>query len=206
MKTLIFAITFLSIMDLVATPFLLVHIRKTGEFQYLVSTLHKFIFLALVLTSGLTTVRNDSQGMLFQIVFCGAFLFLLNLTFELNVYFNRRMDATKYNLQNMTEDGKKMMLNVMDNMKEQDRKPFTQKFVEMFNNFATNFSQDLAVVYMVLTNDEEIKASHREIHQIMGLDTGFSKMTMKQLFFMVKNRVLVDSCALVFAAAVLMVA
>jgi len=116
------------------------------------------------------------------------------------------MDATKYNLQNMTEDGKKMMLNVMDNMKEQDRKPFTQKFVEMFNNFATNFSQDLAVVYMVLTNDEEIKASHREIHQIMGLDTGFSKMTMKQLFFMVKNRVLVDSCALVFAAAVLMVA
>ncbi len=205
MKTLIFLIGFLAVLDLCIIPFLLLYIKKTGGFHYLLTNFHKVVFLVLIFATGLMFFGNTTQNLLIELVFCASLLFVFNLTFEINSYLLTTFDPSKYSLEGMTDEGKRMMECVFDNMRSQNQRTFAERFGEMSHNFIQNIMQDLNVVVMIVTNNVAMKESYNELHKIMGNDTKFSTMSIKDLFFMVKSRILVDIVALVFVAFLLMV-
>lgn len=201
MKTLVFVVGILAVLDLVITPVMLSNIRKTGGFHYLVTTFHKFFFLVLILGSGIFAIRNDVPNMLFQLVFSASFLFILNATFEINDHLINKPNPDNYNLDGMTEEGKKAMNVVFEHMNRMPGRSFTDKLFEMANSFLNNMQCDLGVVYMLLTNNKEMKQSYEDLHTAMGNATLFSSMSMRELLLMVKSRILVDFSALAFAVA-----
>ena len=205
MNTLILIIGTLSLIDLLATPMLLSIIRKSGGFHYLVTTLHKSLFMVLVLVAGTIMVRNESLNVITQVAFCVSFLFLFNMTFEINDYFFKTFDGSRYTLEGMTDEGKKMMSEVFVEMEQGNERSTSVRFGEMVKNFITNISQDFSVVSMVLTNDKPMKEAFNELHKVLGNDVKFSSMTKKELFFMVKNRVLIDGIILVLVGLVFFV-
>jgi len=192
MNTLILIIGTLALIDLLATPMLLSVIRKNGGFHYLVTTLHKSAFMILVLAAGIMLLGNGVTNVVFQVAFCDSFLFLFNTTFEINDYFLKVFDSSKYSLDGMTEQGRDMMSAVFADMEKNNSKSFVVRFGEMTRNFITNISQDLGVVYMVVVNDKAMKGAFEELHRVLGNDIRLSGMTKRELFFLVKNRVIVD--------------
>ena len=200
MNALLTIIAALAILDLGVVPMLLSHIRQTGGFHYLVSTSHKLAFLLLVFATGFILLGSGTHSLLFQLGFSVTLLFLFNQTFEINDYILKTFEPEKYTLDGMTEEGKQMMGLVFEDMRNQNKKPLGQRVNEMLGNFITNVSQDVSVLFMVVTNDQSAKESFTELHKMMGNDTKFKSMTNGELFFMVKNRILVDVVALVFVA------
>jgi len=192
MNTLILFIGTLSLIDLLVVPMLLSVIRKSGGFHYLMTTLHKSTFMVLVFLAGIVLLGNGVTSVAFQVAFCASFLFLFNVTFEINDYFLNVFDGSKYSLEGMTDEGKRMMGQVFEDMEKSNSKPFTARLGEMTDNFITNFSQDLSVMYMVVVNDKDMKGAFNELHKALGNDIKFSGMTKKELFFMVKNRIIID--------------
>jgi hypothetical protein len=205
MNTLILIIGTLSLIDLLATPMLLSVIRKSGGFHYLVTTLHKSLFMVLVLVAGIVMMGNGTLDVISQIAFCASFLFLFNMTFEINDFFFKTFDGSKYSLDGMTDQGKQMMSEVFVDMEKGNEKSTSVRFGEMVSNFVTNISQDFSVVSMVLTNDKPMKEAFNELHKVLGNDIKFSGMTKKELFFMVKNRVLIDGVVLLLVGLVFFV-
>lgn len=104
----------------------------------------------------------------------------------------------KYPLEGLTDEGKKMMEFVFEDMNSQNNKSFGQRFSEMSANFTTNLFQDLAVIFMVVTNNQTMKNTYTELHSMLGTTERFSAMSNKELFFMIKNRLVIDTVILAF--------
>ena len=203
MKTLILITSILAILDLGIIPMLLSSVRKTGGFHYLIATMHKLLFMVLVLVSGFLLFGSEAHGLLFQLAFCVALLFIFNATFEFNDYMLKNFEPEKYSLEGMTEEGKELMQFVFEDMRNQNKKSLTARFNEMINNFITNVKQDVSVFLMVLTDNKAMKDSYIDIHKMMGNDVKFGSMTNRELFFVVKTRVAVDVTVIAFAVLVL---
>jgi len=150
-----------------------------------------------MLVIGYFTMRNGSQSLLFQIVFCGSFLFILNKTLEINEYLFKTVNPDDYSLEGMTEEGKRGMQDVFENMRKQNERTMSQRIVEMNRNFRSNFGYDLSIIYMVVTNNKKMQGELSEIHKIMGNDTAFNDMKMVDMLSMVTNRIQVDACVVV---------
>lgn len=202
MKTLTIILSVLAILDLGIVPVILSYVRKTGGFHYLVSTIHKLVFMVLILFIGFFLLGSVAHGLIFQLVFCATLLFVFNSTFEINNYMFKSFEPDKYNLEDMTEEGKKMMKLVFEDMHNQNKKSMIKRFKEMIHNFSVNLTQDIFVIFMVVTNNKVMKDSYLELHKIMGNDVKFSNMKNKELFFLVQNRVAIDLSVVVFSVLV----
>lgn len=206
MQALTIVLGFLAILDLIFTPIVLSNIRKTGGFHYLISTLHKFVLFVLVSTVAFLFFRSGNANFLAtNLVLVGTLAFLFVKTFEIDDYFLNQFEPNKYDTSNMTEEGKGMMQNVFEEMRSQNEKGFVERFANMVQNFLTNISQDIDVVIMTVTNNVKVKDAYTELHKMLGNDTKFSSMTVKNLFFLVKTRVVMDVAVVLAAAFVLIV-
>ena len=212
MQLLTIILGFLAVTDLILTPVILSNIRKTGGFHYLISTLHKFVLFSFVAAITTLLFRNGNVSIpamnlhsFLSMILIGVLAFSFVKTFEIDDYFINKFEPSKYKTNDMTEEGKSLMQAVFEDMRSQNEKTFFERFSNMVSNFVTNISQDIDVVLMVLTNNTKTKDAYSELHKILGNDVKFAAMTNKDLFFLVKTRVVMDGLALAAAAIVFVV-
>ena len=203
MSTLLLIILGLVIIDLLVIPKLLSIIQENGVFHYLVSTLHKFTFMILVLSAGIIHLGDIAQSMLMLFIFCATFLFVFNLTFDFNTYVIKTFDSSRYNIDGMTDEGKRVMLLVFSDMEKANKKPIWVRLSEMKKEFMLGFNHDVNVMWMVLTRNTKMKEAYDELHKTLGDDIKFSKTTKRDLFYLVKDRVLVDVAVIIFILAMI---
>lgn len=203
MSTLLLIILGLVIIDLLVIPKLLSIIQENGGFHYLVSTLHKFTFMILVLSAGIIHLGDIAQSMLMLFIFCATFLFVFNLTFDFNTYVIKTFDSSRYNIDGMTDEGKRVMLLVFSDMEKANKKPIWVRLSEMKKEFMLGFNHDVNVMWMVLTRNTKMKEAYDELHKTLGDDIKFSKTTKRDLFYLVKDRVLVDVAVIIFILAMI---
>ncbi len=204
MKNIAFLMSFLVMMDFLITPLVVSKIRKTGNFQYLLSTFHKFMLFVLVLMVGTFFVRTGVGSSFVSFAFCAVFLFLFNYTFEINDYFLNKFQPAKYNLEGMTEAGKLVMMEVFKDMEKENEKSLVEKFENMMVNFQRNISQDLWTIVYLLTNNVSMLEAYEEMQKLSGNDGFFSKMSNRQLFKMFQPRIVANVLTLVFSVIVIL--
>lgn len=204
MKNIAFLMSFLVMLDFIVTPLVVSKIRKTGNFQYLLSTFHKFLLFALVLMIGTFFVRFGVGNSVLSVVFSATFLYLFNYTFEVNDYFLNKFQPAKYNLDGMTDAGKLVMMEVFKDMEKENEKTLVEKFSNMMENFHRNISQDFWTVFYILTNNVEMLEAYEEMQKLSGSDGFFSKMSDRQLVKMFSPRIVANVLTLIFSVAVIL--
>ena len=135
-----------------------------------------------------------------NLTLAGVLAFLFIKTFEIDDYFLKSFQPEKYDTSNMTEEGRDLMESVFEDMRSQNKKSFIERFNSMIQNFVTNISQDIDVVIMIVTNNVKSKDAYTELHKLLGNDTKFMNMKNKDLFFLVRGRVVIDALVLTTAA------
>lgn len=188
----------LAILDLFATPFILSVIRKNGGFHYLISTLHKFVFLILIAVLSFVFYRNcnitgSNFILMVKLVIPCVLVFSFVKTLELDDYFLRQFEPEKYDTNNISEEGRTLMLSVFEDMNNMNKKSFTQRFKGMSNNFLSNIMTDIEVVFMIVTSNTKAKNAYLELQKLLGYDTKFATKSIKDLIFLVKTRIIIDS-------------
>ena len=179
-------------LDFFLIPFLFSAIRKDGGFHILMSTLHKVFLLTLVFVIVVVFHRYNDVRLIQSIATIAIVLFVFNKTLEINDYLFRFFRPEECSSDGMSEDSTELMKLVIEDMMEQNKKPMSQRFKSMVNNFKTNLGQDFSVLFMLITDDKTMKEGYVEIHKMMGNDRSFANMSNKDMLFMTKNRIQVD--------------
>jgi len=129
--------------------------------------------------------------------------FSLVKTFELDDYFLKQFQPEKYDTNNMSEEGKTLMLSVFEDMRQMNQKGFAQRTREMMNNFFSNIMTDIEVIFMIVTNNTKTKNAYLELQKLLGYDTKFATKSIKDLIFLVKTRIIIDSLTIATVALLL---
>lgn len=188
----------LTSIDILLVTILSFKLRREGNAQYLTPTFHKLCFFILLLIIGFFMTRNlvsfDSR-----MIYAFLTSFVIIKLLEFDDYFINVQDPRKINMEGMTDDGKKLLNEIINDMEKQPFRPIIDRTISMLKNFMRNLIHDLWVLTVIITNDKEMKENMRIFDEFIGTKGKFGKYNFFKLVNYSRSRFIIDISMLLLA-------